>query len=842
LGFEVTRSDHGAGPVGGRGDGWRRALAFLPSELATVALVLWATPRFYNFQAFSSAVWAGALAAWLGVGAATAAVERSRGPHPAWARRTLVALLGLALVGCCAKAFSGHVSWNRALVIAIGLGLAIAINRRLLVIAVGRGNIGAAEGVRWMLLQGWAAYAIHPYVRGVEMGAGDSYHYTISMADFITQLRSGIFPIFIGQTEFAFNGGIHTVRTAPYFLHLGGWLDLATLQTLTPYALSNLAVVTSLALAGVGTYTALLVYAPGRAWLALALSALYVLCPGILVPLYLGDMIATFMTVPMIPLWALGVALAADHPRAWRPWLVQGFALGALWWAHPPIAFWAAVLTAGAWVAILAREGAVRTILGRMAAATLVCAALAGYVFVSVLSLHLKPGPDSQATESAVVLGVVAQNWRYGLLPISMGANHLLGDLQIGYSLLAGALAAVLAFRARKSASVLFGCVAFLLVLLTPVPWITARLWSLVPHAVFDVTNVWPMQRFIPIMAGLSVFAAMAGLSQLRPRTRSGATSLALVLVVAVGWSLSQANRFIKRAESAGLTPEHSAQMFRPENVMLTRVSYLFFGSFPGYFSHSQMEPFLETRLLDAKTLNVIGDGSTPVPGAGAGASPPIDLLQRPDGEIGPKITIEPGETLIVRFDFLGRELEGHLEIAGQNQFREYALPSSGSPKSFGALPTSGRVIALRDTSGQPDSLGIRFFPNSDSSGEWPTLHEPFARVTLERFEGVDHVVQLISLTPFHAVVRAERDAILETPRVRVPGYRASVNGRKAAVLTTPDDLVGVRVPAGTSDVRVDYRGSPALRFTYWLSACAWFALAAGVLRAPGESKQPACL
>ena len=57
------------------------------------------------------------------------------------------------------------------------------------------------------MAQGVALFAVHPYVRSALLGAGDAQSYSLTIADFLKQWRAGIFPVLIGQSEFAYNGG-----------------------------------------------------------------------------------------------------------------------------------------------------------------------------------------------------------------------------------------------------------------------------------------------------------------------------------------------------------------------------------------------------------------------------------------------------------------------------------------------------------------------------------------------------------------------------------------------------------------------------------------------------------
>lgn len=801
-----------------------RYLNFLPSELTTIGLVLWGSARFFYGSSFPFSAWAGALLAW----SIVILVASTLGRHLEGIRANVLGVIaygfGVGVIMLIARYRASSLSLSQAAAVGIMIGSSLAVNRWLLSVAVGRRTVDLWEGLRWAAVQAVGAYAIAAYVHCARVGAGDAYHYSLMIADFISQARAGLFPTFIGQSIFAFNGGVHTIRTAPYFVHLGAAIDVLTLHTLPAYAMANLTIVFSAWLGALGAYTAMRIYAPARANCASALACLYILSPALLAPLYEGDMFATFMTVPMIPWWVLGLALAADDPRGWRPWIIQSAALAAMWLAHPPTALWATVLTIGCWVVILARERKRSACIGQMTAAVLLFALLAGYEFVSVHTLGLPPGSDSRSAAAAAVIGSVSENWRASLRPLSANTN-LLGDIQLGYPLAAAAMAGLFAIGTRKSAAVLIGCMAALFVLLLPVPGITARLWSMVPHAVLDVTNSWPMQRFYPLLAGLAAFSALSAAPRSEHWGGRPTWVLAMAVAACLAWSLWEAHTIHVNCADRVSDEAVSAKMLRPENVSLTRSSYLLFGFFPDYFSHSPMDPFLETRLIDVSTMAVFADGSTTVSGKPPPGAFDVDLVQEPNGGISPEMSLKPRQTVVLRFDFLGRDHRGSLQLSGETLFREYHLPTSGEGKSFGSGPGNSRAIGLQNTSDTAESIRTNYIPDSsaEAAGDAP---RPFARVTVEPLETAGHVIELHSLLPFRASVTTDRSAVLETPRIHLPGYHATVNGGDVDVFRTPEGLVGVPVRAGTSDVVVSYPGSPVLRWAYGVCGCAWLSLA----------------
>ncbi len=807
---------------------WRWTLVFLPSEATTVCLLLWAAGKFYDIRILSPSTGVGALLAWIAVMAGASALERWLVHHLVGLLRGLALGLGVAAVVWWVQGLAPDLAWTQLGAIGLMLMVALTVMRWLLAWSLNRDGLEWAEGFRWALLQGVAVFAVHPYIRSALVGAGDAYNYGLTLADYVGQAQAGIAPIFVGQTEFAFNGNIHPLRTAPYLAHLGGLLDLLTLRTLPAYALLNLVVVASAAVGTVGALVALCFYSRKRPWMALALAALYALSPAFLALLYEGDMIPTFLTLPMIPWLALGLALMADDPDEWRSWLIQGGALAALWWAHPPIAFWASALCAGAWVAILLRRGVTVLRLTQVATAAILCAVLALYEFTSVLTLQLPPGPDTQAGEAWSIVTNIRHYWRDAFAPMSPGGDSLLGDVQVGYSLILCLLGGVLIPAARTAARFLFVGVLGVLIFLVPVPGVTPWLWAHVPRAALDVTNAWPMQRLYPLAAGLVLLAAWAGLSEIRFPNRRAAVAAALAMLAGVAWSTREAQKLFRHANLMRRTPEQSALLYGPGNITLTRVSYMFFGHTPGYFSNGPMNPVLETRLLDARTFEVVADGTSRL-GPDSASSPSAEMTGLGNGLAQLTIPMRPWEAKILRFDFHGRQPVGELQVTSRSMFGLYTLPSSGGVKSFGALSTNSRAIEIRNGTGLADSVSVLFVPDRSSSDRI-ALSEAFARVTIEPVTNARHVIELRSLLPFHVSVQAANEAILETPKMDIPGYWAFVNGLRVETVRTVEGLVGVPLPAGRNDVRLEYRGGAGLRWAYGISVVSWLGLFAGTL------------
>ncbi|HEY4989111.1 MAG TPA: hypothetical protein VII09_04850, partial [Opitutaceae bacterium] len=503
----------------------------LLSEMGTLAVMGCVEVRLGYESVFPAGTGLILALVWLGAAAGPALWARLGGGRKVPAGfRCLRPVIGTALCALVLKALATPFSWRQACAFALMVLAVLGLIRILLGLIARSRELDRWEGARLGLAQGAALFAVHPYVRSGLLGAGDASSYSLMVADFLAQIRAGIFPVLIGQSPFAFSGGFHPTRNAPFLQHLAGLIDLLGLGTFNVFALLNLAILASMAGAVLGCYAALRILMPKGAWAALALAFLYGLCPGALAPLYGGDMVPTFMTLPFLPWLVLGIAKSAAEPLRTGPWVLQGTALAALWLAHPPVAAWATFLAAAAGTAtvIRARRGRV---LGGVLCALVLFLALAGFLFVSVaeLTLPVVKRPDALATID-FKMGILRGAWAQSLRPVSQEGSNLLGDLQLGYGLWIGLVAAAAAAARERAGRTLLGCFALVLLFAWPIPVATRLAWSLLPTQLLAVTNQWPVERFYVLLDALAVFIIGAALSRSASPGRGQRIFLAAVL------------------------------------------------------------------------------------------------------------------------------------------------------------------------------------------------------------------------------------------------------------------------------------------------------------------------
>jgi hypothetical protein len=320
----------------------------------------------------------------------------------------------------------------------------------------------AGELLRCSLLVLVAFWATSPFLAPSLIGGGDAIWYHHQVADAVTQFREGVFPVFTGQTFYSFNGAIHPFRTAPYCQYLAGLIDWVTGHRLGFHALLHFTAMASLLGGALTAYGSLVWLAPAHRWRAVFLALVYVLAPGVLGLPFAQDLYMSTMAVPWVPL-ALAAAVQLYRTEGYTAPLLLGGSLGALWWAHSPIAVWttlaAGVTVAaglyGAWrrASPKSSSGAsaetpklrqIGTEAPRLIAAGASLALVAAYPVVSVLSLR-SAGERivPRLLDRQSLLDEVHRAFPQLLLPLD-GQHPLLTFMQPGYTVLAGLVAAVI--------------------------------------------------------------------------------------------------------------------------------------------------------------------------------------------------------------------------------------------------------------------------------------------------------------------------------------------------------------------------------------------------------------
>ncbi len=660
------------------------------------------------------------------------------------------------------------------------------------------GTLGA-----WMALSALTFWLYAPYLGGGLVGAGDAYHYTLQIADFVTQLRRGHFPIFVGQSAYAFNGNIHTLRTAPYFLHFVGGLDLATWHRLSFPALLDLTIVChALGLAMTAWLTARwLVGRAGAGWAA-GFAGLYLLAPAIAETVQAFDLVATYMALPWLPIlvWAMVAVVEEGNPC---PGVMVGTGvLAIIWWAHPALAAWATIIWGVIGLAALFRRRGDPGAWLAAAAGVAGLGVLTAYCFVSVHSLDLNATFGTADAIRAGAVRTVQALWPRFIFP-SATAPRL--DLSPGCALWLAAIVSAVLWRGRSFAlNSLVACVLILLLFLGAVPFATTALWARLPDSLVHITYSWPVQRLAPLLAALLLGIGALGLRQISRQPVWVRQAAGLLLLFLVGWSIRAAIPGRRQAINSRWEATDASRALDPRNVYLTRSSYAMFGRLPDTFTNGRTSALWEMRLLQTAVGPSIASNAGAVVAAaqnrgekpaalGVGVGPGLDL------------PIQPDRGYVLEFLFSQPPAAGEIKLEAGSISRTYSLPSSGESAAFGSAPGNAYLVG---------------FEVAELEG--PTLHvaASIAGVSVRAypFDPASLPFQLESLLPLRARVEANTDAWLETPRGWMPGYAAQVDHHPVTVKRSPNGFATLPVPRGVHEIELDYRAPALLRTTYFLS------------------------
>jgi hypothetical protein len=677
-------------------------------------------------------------------------------------------------------------------------------------------------------MKGFATASLH--------GSADALWYSMNLADAVTQARAGVFPIWAGQSIYQFNGSISPIRIAPAFQYLGVLLDTLTFRSLGFSALQNLLLILLAIGAAATAYLGLRTLLPDRKWLATGLTLLFLSCPGVLGIAYNGNLFMSWTTVPLIPVVLFATVRSFPNRGGSGTLALLGAALGLCWWGHSPIALWATLVAGVAQLARIALQARQGTAWAPIFVGAIVFSAIAAYPIGSVLLYPAEPtyhADKFQSAPSRSVVEALGQVFPGSFLPVS-AVGRSQGDFQIGYGLWAVLLFSLWTQRRswRPSSAVLFAAAIVLAVMLIPVPGLAVALWSAVPAFIRDATGSWPASRFCLLIAGAIVFGAAAGSGSMDTALRR--RQLALLVGVGCAWSFAEALRFDADSRGAVESPDVAVDLFRPENVQLSRYSYGFFPHYPALpttFTHGVTDPELENHLVAA-------DLSTPVSRGFDAALADGHLLWasnftwvpagHPDhAELEQGVKIEPNQHYLLEFDFdHPGALHGVLQLSGKHFFREYGLPEHGGSRSFGVGGQHLTVLPLETTAGS-ESIAVRFFPADPLTPDQP-VPASVGAVKLLSYDRADLPVRVDGWIPFRAEVRSPVDAWLETPRVYQTGYTATVNRQPALVRESPETLVCVAVPKGDSIVELTFSPAAGMRTLFWLSLLS--IIAAGIL------------
>jgi hypothetical protein len=371
---------------------------------------------------------------------------------------------------------------------------------------------------------------------------------------------------------------------------------------------------------------------------------------------------------------------------------------------------------------------------------------------------------------------------------------------------------------------------------------LSAFLWRNVPAAVNGVVATTYDLRLIPAMSVVAITGGYFWFTSLRPGHPALWRVLHLVILVLVPWMLWEHAVVLWIVRDFSLDLEQTAIHNRPENVALERYSWDLLLP-PRFINWGVMDPALETRFWsDSDHTKAMIDPDQMERAMEAPGQKPVGLVATPvpTGRdwltLDPRIEIDPGRRVLLRFDFLGKYVDnGYLIVKGQTLYREYRLPSSGRDYAFGFDPGNTRTLSLWNSGSARESVQLMVLRYGAHALD-PPGPDPYWLMYLTPYDPARAPIELRSLTPLKLRVDAPTAGYVETFRSWIPGYRVYVDGREQAVHSSRNALVSVRVAPGPHDVWVRFAGTvrlhTALRWAFagWVAAALSGALALRVM------------
>ena len=709
----------------------------------------------------------------------------------------------------------------------------------------GRNTRGAgAENIRWLLVLLAGAGLMAGFARTTLHGTADAGWYATMLADTVGQVRAGVFPVWLGQTEYQFNGAIYPIRVAPAFHYIGAGLDLLTWRSLGIFALQNLQTMLIGMVAIASAYACLRQILPARRWTCAGLAFLFLACPGVVGMSYNTDLLMSWTTVPWVPVvWLMTVRFLRGGADG-RDMILWGLALGMCWWGHSPIALWLSIFS-GACMAVGLFPR--RAFLLRLGPAVLGGAALgltAAYPVFSVLCFPPESGVNAagfQKASASTVMYFLSQAFPGVLRPVSRIGREL-SDFQLGWALwLALAAALYLAARLRRRDAIVLASVpALIAILLTPWPRFGQMLWQAVPDFVRDTTGNWVMNRLYLVLASSVVFSLAAALSSWRGKSGLRRWPFCMLFLAALAWSGWEARKFAIGSIACARPIDTAESQIRLENNTLTRFAYNIFPGYPSSFTHGVMDGSLEYRILepDMKTMRFSGNAEARAIGRPVAEADyvPKDGLAVQDHPF----RLEHGQHYVLDFAWMNPPAaRGTLTVIGSSLFRIYDVPEYGFARSFGVGGGHAREMPIWTSLPGGENFSTQLNP---ADGPAQLDHAfPLARLTLVEYDAEKLSTFVRMWIPYRATVRLTRPGWLETPRMYQESYVARVDGRRVSIAKSPDGLVAIPVPAGVTNVELKFKpplGLEAIFWTSFLGIAALLAFASGAFllsRFPGH-------
>jgi hypothetical protein len=528
-----------------------------------------------------------------------------------------------------------------------------------------------------------------------------------------------------------------------------------------------------------------------------------------------SPMLAEVLLILGLAIFFVGLGRIVFHPRdlacaacivlgaievghASKPWLV---------WISASFALWIVVIACARWT---------RSVdLQRHSFAAIFVCALLGSAAAEVIT-----GPAN----------FLAANTSYlpGLLRPLPSPFQGLPLLQLGWGLDLALAAGALSLFGRRpvGAKAFFAVSVGLFICFVRVPLVSDFLVGYFPLNLASMSGFPLGLRITPVIASFCAMSGVLWVATLPERSRAHGP-ICVALAVLVAWSGYQAARFVDAGHRLTASAAQDAKSTRPENLALSRYAYDLM-RLPEYYSNGVADPHLESRFLNDEGDVILGPEQAAQVLEAKGVRS-VRLTCKPSTspgwfEIVPKLTIEPGEHVLLRFKFdPARTYNGYLIMTAEDSYREYHLPDSGMSKAFGIGGSRTSVLSLWNSGNKAETYGLEM--SREAANDIDINGGLFANLLVSEFDPQALPIRLESLIPYRVSTDTKTGGWLETFLLYLPGYHAWIDGIPALVAKSAEALAEVKVPPGKHTVEIRFVGTRRLWASALLSAAGWMML-----------------
>jgi hypothetical protein len=491
-----------------------------------------------------------------------------------------------------------------------------------------------------------------------------------------------------------------------------------------------------------------------------------------------------------------------------------------------PWIYWM-VFSAAFWIPVaIAARFTTRVDLGRHGASLLFICAVAG----AAASEGALGFGDNRLFRGALAL--LAENTAVvpGLLrPLS---KSLVGVamFQIGWGLDLALAAGCLSLFSRRSAGskVFFAAPVALAICFVRIPLASNFLVGHFPIGLSAMCGLPLCLRITPVIAGFTAMSGVVWLASIPAPSVHTRRIAGVLLAACVAWAAVQSLIFVREGHAITGGDSITERNLRPENMILERFAYDLL-RLPDYFTGGVTDPSIESRIIDDRGDVVVGMAEEARAAESRGARKvrlvcgPLD--NAPNWlNIIPKIPIEPGEHLLLRFEFdPSKTYNGYLLFVSEHCYRDYHLPAAGQSAGFGTGATNSKVLSIWNSGPTREtySLSVSREPGNNISVSGGV----FADVTISHLDPDVLPIRLESIDPYRVSFSTPSGGWLETFRCYLPGYRAYVDGAEVPYSRSRQALVEVKVPPGEHNVVLRFVGTVRLWAAACVSAAGWILL-----------------